>query len=107
MVLKYAADTNFVGYTNGIKNLDVVLQSYNLKMNPDKTEFINVNRENVNHISTKVLGSLVSDNLNISHRIVKANAAFHSMWKIWIRKKYIGFNTRLRIYNVCILPIHV
>jgi sorting nexin-29 len=106
----YADDTDFLA-DNLIENsmqlvfLKDHLARFNLKLNQDKTDFTILSKSNYNNTKTKKLGSILSDKEDMKYRIILANIAFNKMYKIWINKKHIKLDTKMRLYNACIKPI--
>lgn len=106
----YADDTDFISSTKGaldeIKRIiPGVFQRWNLKVNADKTEFIDIIPGTLNTLKSKKLGSKLSDGEDIKHRISQARAAFSKMWKIWLYNKKIKLDTRIKLYNACVKSI--
>ena len=53
----------------------------------------------------KQLGSLLGDEEDIGRRRQLAGAAFHTMWKIWLRGHKVSLRRRIRLYNAYVLPV--
>lgn len=102
--IAYADDIDFI--SNSEMQIDIientipkVLQEYNLVVNTNKTEHIEINSSNIKNINNKKLGSRISSNKDITYRINQANNIFHKMWKIWLQHKNIKLPTRMKLYN--------
>ena len=109
-ITHYADDTDLVTrhYTDIlITNLTLPtnLSKYNLQMNTDKTEICFVDNTTSKTATVKKLGSKLSASADIKYRIMMANQSFGTLWKLWLNRKEVTTNTKLRIYNACIKPI--
>jgi len=109
-IISYADDTyflsnNYADHFITSTTLPTHLQTYNLQMNPDKTEHTTLNRKTCPDLSTKILGSKLGNKSDISYRILQSNTAFSTLWKVWLNKPHITVHTKIRMYNACIKPI--
>lgn len=105
----YADDTDMI--TNSLLNdsnilqlLKEVLAIFNLKINVNKTEIINITSKGAKDINTRKLGSSIGDHADVTRRTNAANTAFNMMWSVW-RNKHIKRNTKVKLYKACILPV--
>lgn len=87
------------------QEIDESMSYYNLKLNRTKTEFILLNRKTSVNLKVKKLGSILDPTENVRYRIVLAEQAFGTYWRLWLRKGDIPFSTKLRLYNAAIAPI--
>ena len=109
----YADDTDFVTQIRNqqqnnaetVHKLSEVLQRWNLKVNTDKTEYIQINRQNIKDISVRKLGNLISSEKDIPYRIAFANNVFKSLNKLWKNNQNITEKTKIQMYQSCITPI--
>ena len=108
---KYADDCDFISHHTPDNNfitetlLPAHLAKYNLKMNPDKTEKTEILPSGSRAINVKKLGSKIGDSADLSYRVQQSNAAFATMWKIWLSNKQIALATRIRLYNACVKSV--
>jgi hypothetical protein len=104
-IISYADDTDLI---NIDVNMDALVQNFgqwNLKINPDKTEFININKAERRNINVKKLGNKISGNLDIIHRMSLARLAFNELFRIWNHSRQICVRVKLRIFNSCVISI--
>ncbi|OWY97257.1 Endonuclease Reverse transcriptase, partial [Phytophthora megakarya] len=121
-MIVYADDADFVCRQPEIAALieaqaPAILAKWSLQMNTTKTEHTEILRSPTacsTRISRKIheawrntrkLGSLLGDTEDLSRRKNLASAAFHRLWKIWLRPLRTSEETRVRLYNCYVLPI--
>lgn len=109
--LQYADDCDFICSDSNdslnklLENLtSSFIEMYNLKVNKGKTERKCIEGGATKLSDYKKLGSHLDPATDVKLRITKANLAFHTMWKTW-KCKDLLCSTRIRLYNICILPI--
>ena len=101
----YADDTDFISshyhalYSLGLQ-LPERLAIYNLQMNPDKTEWITINKSTCSTLTTKKLGSKLSQYEDLKHRIAQSRKAFSTMYRIWLNKGPITKQTKIYLYKM-------
>ena len=78
-------------------------------MNESKTEFVHFYLDQPSGQepwrSSKSLGSILCSKVDIIHRCNLGNAAFHSLWVMWMKRPLLTLDRRLLIYHAVILPI--
>ena len=107
---QYADDTDFIStdYADHLITslyLPANLQTFNLTMNPDKTEHTTLSKATCPNLTTTKLGNKLGPPADIKYHISQANHAFSTLWKLWLNKRHITRPTKLRLYNACIKPI--
>ena len=108
--LSYADDVDFIfrtkeEATSSISTISSTLKNWNLLVNESKTEITTVNKTTDSWKTTRKLGSLLDSRQDISRRKTLATAAFHNMYKIWIRRNKLSEEKLLKLYNTLVLPI--
>ena len=88
-----------------MNDLVQIFSQWNLKINPDKTEYININKNERRNINVKKLGNKISGNLDIVHRMSLARLAFNELHRIWNHPKQICVRIKLRLFNSCVISI--
>ncbi len=109
----YADDTDFVtqirdqqqNNAQTVQKLSEVLQRWNLKVNTDKTEYIQINRRNIKDIAVRKLGNLISSEKDIPYRIAFADSVFRNLSRLWRNHHDITTQTKVNMYKSCIIPI--
>ena len=108
--LSYADDVDFIfrtkeEATSSISTISSTLKTWNLLVNESKTEITTVNKTTDSWKTTRKLGSLLDSREDISRRKTLATAAFHNMYKVWIRRHKLSEEKLLKLYNTLVLPI--
>jgi exonuclease III len=106
----YADDQDFISLSREDLNalqaqLPAHLDTWNLKMNPDKTEHICLSQPNIPSLQTKKLGSKLQDAADITSRINAADEAMRTLYKIWNSRKIITLETKIAMYRSFIIPV--
>ena len=83
-----------------VAECEPIFNEDNLKLNTQKTEYVDVTRNSNEWRSIKLLGSLLGSAEDVDMRISKANRAFGSI--SWRRH---SFQSRLCMFNCLIMPI--
>ena len=79
------------------------LQPWNLQVNEGKTEKITIKPGTRDQARFKKLGSQIDRDLDVTHRIERANICFYALLKLWARSLTAApINKRMHIYNVCV-----
>jgi sorting nexin-29 len=109
-ITHYADDTDFINKDINELNahlfmLPTVCEEWDLKLNSNKTEFIEFSRENIKNLTNRKLGSKLSDEEDIKSRISEAMRGFNTYWRLWGNRHEIETSTKIRLYNACIVPI--
>jgi len=84
--------------------LPIVMEESNMKMNPGKTKLNTLERSSRREISINQVGSNTNATKELKTRIMKAIRAMLSMSKIWLKGNPISQKTKMRLYNVTVLP---
>jgi hypothetical protein len=106
----YADDTDFISkkysalYSLGLQ-LPERLDIYNLKMNPDKTEWITINSTTCPNLTNKKLGSKLSRQEDTKYRISQARRSFGTMYRIWLNKGPITLPTKVFLYKMFVSSV--
>jgi hypothetical protein len=130
--MDFFLDTQFVDDADFYSTVKPALQQFetqlpqefantNLKINSEKTErytlhhnqILTTSLDNINtidntqhhHTTIKKLGSNISINADLQHRIQAMTTAFRNLNNIWFRPYLMSVKDRVRLYNVFILPI--
>ena len=91
-----------------IREVSKVLSSGNFQVNDTKTEVITLKRS---HSDTgrwqkiKKCGSLVSDKEDIKNRKILANITFTKLECIWLSRRNISIQRRVKLYNMLVKSI--
>ena len=104
-IISYADDTDLININPNMNDLVQIFSQWNLKINPDKTEIININKADRRNINVKKLGNKISGNLDIVHRMSLARLAFNELHRIWNHSKQICVRIKLRLFNSCVISI--
>ena len=105
---KYADDVDFICMSLRILDelVSVIasrLQPWNLQVNEGKTEKITIKPGTRDQARFKKLGSQIDRDLDVTHRIERANICFYALLKLWARSITAApVNKRMHIYNVCV-----
>lgn len=115
MITHYVDDTDIIhrrpltsstlDLRNQTQDIKTCLATYNLLVNDDKTEYIDLTRHSAQDIPIKKLGNILSSELEIRARIRSADLAFGQLWKVWLNDRQISNKSKIRIYRACIEPI--
>lgn len=81
------------------------LKPWNLKVNGEKSEFITIDKASFRTNSIKKLGSKIGETADIDHKVTQASLAFKATQRFFRNARHIPLNTRIRMYNVYVLPI--
>ena len=112
--IAYADDVDFISNSNVFLNevqrlAPSCLLQWHLAINESKTEHTNIHRKNTRDVEqwrkTRTLGSLLGDAEDVTRRKQLAAVAFQRMWSLWVRKRHISEELRLRLYNAFIVPV--
>ena len=90
------------------KNLEIIartLQTWNLKVNENKTEYTHIKKDEDEWKKTRKLGTLLGEWEEISRRKNLAIAAHKNMQSIFIRRHKLSEDKRIKLYNALVLPI--
>ena len=99
----YADDVDFVGLEYiDTKEVQKILQKYQLKVNTDKTELTNISKDENIWKETKKVGSLMGDKEDVARRKHLSTIALVKLNNVWIRKDRIKKNTRLKLYRTLV-----
>ena len=112
----FADDTDFISTSKDVISAiepaaEVILKSWNLSVNREKTEKTTLKREEtgaeeVTWRKTKKLGTLLGDYEEMKRRKQLAAASFKNLWRIWSYKNNkISVEKRLRLCNAYIIPV--
>ena len=96
-----------------------ILPQWNLIVNETKTEFVKVSLASRNEKdykdqplinnepwrSSKSLGSLLCCEKDITSHCIKGEAAFRKFEKVWLTRKKISLDTKLRLYEAQVVPV--
>lgn len=103
----YADDVDFISNTarTDIEEISKHLSQFNLKVNPTKTEYTTLIRdENEAWRMTKKVGSLLGDAEDINRRKQLSQAALNKLQCLW-KGKIISLKTRMKLYNTLVKSI--
>jgi len=112
--VEYADDVDFVStdlvFLQRVEHAaPQVLATWNLLVNPAKTEYTYIHRAsdriNEEWRTTKKLGSLLGDAEDAARRRTLAGNAFRSLYSVWLRRQQISESLRLKLYEAYIVPI--
>ena len=111
--LIYADDYDFItedekNKSMVIREVSKVLSSGNLQVNITKTEVITLKRSNnetERWRKIKKLGSLVVDKEDIKNRKKLANIPFTKLECIWLSKRNISFQRRIKLFKMLVKSI--
>ena len=106
--MAYADDVDFISHTprSDINDIAAHLSKFNLKVNPTKTEYTKLVRdEEESWKETKKVGSLIGDAQDINRRKQLSQAALNKLQRLWQRKKKLSVKTRLKLYNSLVKSI--
>ena len=91
-----------------IREVSKILLSGNLQVNDTKTEVITLKRSNNDPEEwgkIKKLGSLLGDKEDIKNRKRLANIAFTKLECIWLSRRNISIQRRVKLYNMLVKSI--
>jgi hypothetical protein len=111
--MQYADDADFNTKTEEEQKelatmIPTILAEQNLKVNPEKTEFIHLKRSKITEEhwrKVKKLGSLLGDSEDVIHRKNLATNALAKLKELWKRSQRIHLAKKLRIYNALVKSI--
>ena len=111
--LIYAGDYDFITEDEETKSMVIrevskILASGNLQVNDTKTEVITLKRSNNDTEGwrkIKKLGSLLGDKENVKNRKRLANIAFIKLECIWLSRRNISVQRRVKLYNMLVKSI--
>ena len=64
-----------------------------------------LNKTTCQTTSTKILGTKLSASADIKHRIMLANQAFGTQWRLWFDKRHVSLSLKIRLYNSTVKAI--
>jgi hypothetical protein len=118
--IEYVDDTDFIAtdpvdLTSTEALLPNLLSQYNFTLNNDKTEYYCM-RPNLSVTDIfepdrakkiKKLGSYISPEIDLQHRMSSILTAFRRLNNIWLRSTLISTSNRLRLFNAYIYPLYI
>ena len=115
--MEYVDDTDFIdenmeNLTEMIPQIESIFGEWNLKVNPNKTEYTEIyisddksERGKEEWRNSKVLGSKLCSINDIKHRINLGNVAFNNFKKLWSDSKTISEKDKIKLYEVMVVPV--
>jgi hypothetical protein len=80
------------------------MSEYNMVMNEDKTEHHTLTNKDAKSTRLQILGNYVCREIELSNRKGRAQTAFNSMYRIWLKGNKISIDTKVKLYNATVLP---
>ena len=81
-----------------------ILATRNMQMNNGKTKYNLLAKEEGKTTDLQILGNFIQRDAELSNRKKRAQTAFNSMIKVWLRGNKISLETKVKLYNSIVLP---
>ena len=78
---------------------------WDLQINDGKTEWLSFEIGREEWKSSRQLGSLLGDDEDLVRRKALASSAYRSLYCMFLRRRHISLERRLKLYNAFVLPV--